>query len=165
MEDDRRVVDLDASHADLLRSFSCRRLGEPWTVVIDEAICRHVAPHLGRRLHGVGLVVDDRLCGVAVWRTPPTQGAPPPPATWEICYLATHTSHARRGYARHLKIEVLRRARAAGIKQVISYVDWDNQAMLSLNEKLGARRARIPCDDRYALCVCLVDECLRRLGL
>ena len=37
--------------------------------------------------------------------------------------------------------------------------------MLSLNSKLHARRTTIPGDDEYALCVCMVQDCLQRLGL
>lgn len=59
---------------------------------------------------------------------------------------------------------MLKRAQAEGIQRVISYVDWNNEAMLSLNDKLHARRTAIPGDDAYALCVCVVDECLKRLG-
>jgi RimJ/RimL family protein N-acetyltransferase len=159
-----RVADLDPSHADLLARFPSRRLGEPWTAVVAQAIRTGVASHLGSQFRGVGLFVDDELRAVAIWRVPSLYGYPPPPASWELCYLASHSSYPRRGYACRLKIEVLKRARAEGIDRVISYVDWDNEAMLSLNDKLHARRTRIPGDDDFALCVCMVRDCLARLG-
>jgi RimJ/RimL family protein N-acetyltransferase len=160
---DLRIVDLDASHADALRDFPSRRLGQPWTAVIDESIRTGVAQHLGKQFRGIGLAVDDALRAVAIWRVPSLYGYPPPPSSWELCYLATHAAYPRQGYAFRLKVEVLDRARSEDVEQVISYVDWDNRAMLALNEKLHARRAAIPGDDRYALCVCKVEECLQRL--
>jgi hypothetical protein len=159
-----RIVDLDPSHADLLAEFPSRRLGEPWTKVVAEAIRTSVAEHLGDQFRGVGLLAEDELRAVAIWRVPSLYGYPPPPSSWEVCYLASHSSYPRRGYAFRLKVEVLKRARVEGVDRVISYVDWDNEAMLFLNAKLHARRAVIPGDDRYALCVCMVDECLERLG-
>lgn len=159
-----RIVDLGAPHADLLAKFPSRRLGQPWTAVIDEALRSDIAQHLGKQFRGVGRLIDDELRAVAIWRVSSRYGYPPPPSSWELCYLATHSSHPRRGYASSLKIEVLKRARNEGIEQVISYVNWDNRAMLSLNDKLHARRTAIPGDDEYALCVCVVEECLDRLG-
>ncbi len=41
------------------------------------------------------------------------------PPTWELSYLATHSSFPHRGYARRAKIDVLRRAQRAGIVEVI----------------------------------------------
>lgn len=56
-----RVVALDPSHADLLARFPARRLGEPWTAVVAEAIRTGVASHLGSQFRGVGLFVDEEL--------------------------------------------------------------------------------------------------------
>lgn len=162
---DERIVDLDHTHGDLLSKFPSRRLGEPWTAVVSDAIRAEVAPLLGNQFRGVGLFVGSGLRAVAIWRVPSLYGYPPPPSSWEICYLASHSSYPRQGYAHRLKVEVLQRARAEGIEQVISNVGWDNAAMLSLNDKLHARRSRIAGDDEFALCVCIVDECLHRLGL
>lgn len=131
--------------------------------MVAAAIREGVAPHLGQQFRGLGLFVDGDLRAVAVWRVPSLYGHPPPPSTWELCYLASHSSYPRRGYARRLKIEVLRRARTEGIEQVISYVDWDNVAMLTLNDRLHARRTAIPGDETYALCVCIVEDCLLRI--
>jgi hypothetical protein len=164
VQGDQRIVELDASHADLLATFPSRRLGEPWTAGVHEAVRTGIAPHLGKQFRGVGLLVEDELRAVATWRVPSLYGYPPPPSSREICYLATHSSYPRHGYAFSLKVEVLKRAQAEGIQRVISYVDWNNEAMLSLNDKLHARRTAIPGDDAYALCVCVVDECLKRLG-
>jgi len=161
---DERIVDLDHTHSDLLSKFPSRRLGEPWTAVVSEAIRADVARFLGNQFRGVGLFVGSELRAVAIWRVSSLYGYPPPPSSWEICYLASHSSHARQGYAYRLKVEVLRRASAEGIQRVISYVHWDNAAMLSLNDKLYARRSRIAGDDEFALCVCIVDECLHRLS-
>lgn len=161
---DRRIIDLDHSHAELLARFPSRRLGEPWTAGVDGAIRTGVAKYLANQFNGIGLLVEDELRAVAIWRVPSLYGYPPPPSSWEICYLASHSSYPRRGYAYCLKVEVLKRARSAGIERVISYVDWDNRAMLALNTKLHARRSAIPGDDDYALCVCMVDECLQLLG-
>jgi RimJ/RimL family protein N-acetyltransferase len=160
--DGQRIV--DHSHAGLLARFPSRRLGQPWTAVIDQAIRTGIAPHLGNQFRGLGLFIDDDLRAVAVWRVPSLYGYPPPPSSWELCYLATHASYPRRGYAYRVKVEVLERARSEGIERVISYVDWNNEAMLSLNAKLHARRVAIPGDEEYALCACMVEECLERLG-
>ena len=161
---DERIVDLDHTHSDLLSTFPSRRLGEPWTAVVSDAIRTEVAPFLGNQFRGVGLFVGGELRAVAIWRVPGLYGYPPPPSSWELCYLASHSSYPRRGYAHRLKVEVLRRARAEGVERLISYVHWDNAAMLSLNDKLHARRSVIAGDDEFALCVCIVDECLQRLG-
>jgi hypothetical protein len=58
---DRCIVDLDASHAGFLAAFPSRRLGEPWTGVVDEAVRTQIAPYLGNQFRGLGLVIDGEL--------------------------------------------------------------------------------------------------------
>lgn len=154
------IVDLEPSDAEAIAAMPVRRFGQPWSVVVAEALAGGVARFLGGDFDGIGLEVDGELRAVAVWRVPNRYGNPPPRPAWELAYLATHVGHPRRGYARRLKIEVLRRARAAGKAEVISYVDWGNTAMLDLNDALQAPPRRIPGDDGFALCVCDVERTL-----
>jgi hypothetical protein len=47
-------------------------------------------------------------------------------------------------------LEVIRRARVAGVKAVVSIVSMQNGPMIRLNEKLGASRQPYPVDDPTA---------------
>jgi GNAT superfamily N-acetyltransferase len=152
-----RFVDLDRSHGPLLAALPVRRLGQPHTRVVAEGIAG-IAPYLGTDFEGVGLLEGIDLRAVAIWRpNPPLYGDHPP--TWELSYLATHSSFPRRGYARRAKIEALRRAQRAGIVEVISHVHRDNGWMLSLNDSIGGERRWVE-GEEFVLIVCRVEHCL-----
>jgi hypothetical protein len=152
-----RFVDLDGSHGPLLAVLPVRRFGQPHTRLVADGIAG-IAPHIGGGFEGVGLFDGVDLRAVAIWRpNPPLYGDHPP--TWELSYLATHSSFSHRGYARRSKIEVLRRAQRAEIVEVISHVHRDNGWMLSLNDSIGGERRWIE-GEEYVLVVCQVEHCL-----
>jgi hypothetical protein len=152
-----RFVELDRSHGPLLAALPVRRLGQPHSRLVAEGIAG-ITPHLGADFEGVGLFDCGDLRAIAIWRpNPPLYGDHPP--TWELSYLATHSSFPHRGYARRAKIEVLRRAQRAGIAEVISHVHRDNGWMLSLNDSIGGERRWVE-GEEFVLVVCQVEHCL-----
>jgi hypothetical protein len=79
-----------------------RRLGQPHTRLVADEIAG-IAQYLGSGYEGVGLLDGADLRAVAIWRpNPPLYGDHPP--TWELSFLATHSSFSRHGYARRTKI-------------------------------------------------------------
>lgn len=67
--------------------------------------------------------------------------------------LAVRTGYLQRGYATRLKKALLQQARDAGVTEVVSEVHFDNDAILSLNRRLGASLVRQAADPDYFFCV------------
>jgi hypothetical protein len=152
-----RFVDLDRSHGPLLAALPVRRLGQPHTRLVADEIAG-MATHISSGYEGIGLFDGVHLRAVAIWRPDPALYGDHPP-TWELSFLATHSSFPHRGYARRTKIDVLRRAHRAGVERVISHVHRDNGWMLSLNDSIGGQRRWVE-GEEYVLVVCEVEHCL-----
>lgn len=140
------VRPLTAADEAALSTFTCLTYKEPWTVPVQEMIRDQLAGNLAiGAVSAVGAWVDDDLRGVAAWKV---EGG--------ICHsilLAVRTGQRRRGIGSLLKEAVLSEARAAGAVAVVSMVHWDNEAMIELNESLGANIERIVGDSEYCRCV------------
>jgi hypothetical protein len=77
------------------------------------------------------------LLGVAAWSVDPVD-----PRRWVSSVLAVRNGVVRKGHGRRLKVEVLRLAREAGAREVVSVVHEKNEAMHQLNVSLGAKIQR-----------------------
>jgi GNAT superfamily N-acetyltransferase len=132
--------ELGEEYRDALAVFECSD-GTPWGDDAEYVVRAQVADALAAPNYaaGIGWFDHGKLLGVAVWRPRPSL-----PATWEISVLAVSREAQGRMIGTKLKAEVLRRARAAGIKNLISNVDARNVAMNSINEKLDATIRRDP---------------------
>jgi RimJ/RimL family protein N-acetyltransferase len=58
---------------------------------------------------------------------------------WQVLMLGTDIDHRERGLAESLKREIMRRAKDAGIRSLVSLVDRRNATMIALNERLGGK--------------------------
>lgn len=99
------------------------------------------------QVSGVCIEAGGRICAVAAYTID---------AQAKICHsqlLAVQTGSYRRTYGLQLKREIMRLAKEAGARAVVSIVHIDNDPMLELNIKLGASVLRIPGDDDYRQCV------------
>lgn len=147
--EDPVLRELSADDEPALTTFSCRHFRQPWTEVVEEMIRERLAHALRvGDAQAVGLWRDDELLGIAAWRIDPDD-----PSLCRSILVAVAHGNARRGYGRILKEAVLERARLAGAVVVVSIVHWDNDAMIRLNESLGANVERIPGDQDHCRCI------------
>lgn len=115
-------------------AFSCRGYGQPWATAVEEFIREDLVDVVvGGYCDALALVQGDRLAGIVTWMV-----RVGPPLIFEVGHLATDVQFRHRGVATALKSEVIERARLAGAAAAASEVHRDNDAMQSLNEKLGA---------------------------
>ncbi len=132
-----------------LEAFSCQNFGEPWTSIIEEMIRHYLPANLdGAFVSGLGAWLDGRLAGLVVWQPDDDD-----PLVLRSSVLAVRNGVRRRGIGRLLKEALLSLAVESGATAVVSIVHWDNDAMIRLNEPLGANVERIPGDDDHCLCV------------
>ncbi len=135
-----------------LEQFTCARLGEPWTEVIQETVRDHLSDQIAAgRISALGLFDNHAaLRGVAAWRiTELTQD-------WVVCrvdVIAVAVGTQRQGYGRQLKEAVVAEAQAAGARAVDSIVHRRNVGMLRLNRELGAVVDAIQGEANHLLCV------------
>jgi GNAT superfamily N-acetyltransferase len=130
-----------------LEGFHCALIWDRPSGIIEEMIRQHLTDALSTgTAHGVGLWDDNgELCGIAAWRI--NEDA------WHCAVLAVRPDARRQGHGRRLKAHVLAEARRAGARAVISAVHEDSDAMLHVNETLGARFTRDPRHGDYLVCV------------
>lgn len=142
------VRPVTAADRHALAHFSCRSWGQPWTDEVERTI-HHLADELELTdtLLVRGVWAADELLAVVVWRMVPGT------SLCQSLVLAVQTGHQRQGHARVLKEIELDEARRAGCTAVISKVHWDNDAMMHLNQSLGANVERIDGDRDYAYCI------------
>lgn len=95
-------------------------------------------------LQVIGSWDGDRLGAVIA----PTSG----PVLWKVTALATDVAYRRRKQALRLKRGLLRRAREAGVRALVSQVHRDNHLMLALNRKLGGVIDPPTGDEPYLVC-------------
>lgn len=140
---------LTAADEPALSTFTCVTYKEPWSAPVEKMIRDHLAGNLAlEAVSAVGAWVGDDLRGVAAWKI---EG--------NICHsvlLAVRTGWRRQGIGALLKRSVLSEARAAGADAVVSFVHWDNEAMIELNASFGANVERIEGDSEYCRCVVAV---------
>jgi len=86
------------------------------------------------------------LCGVAAWRRIR-------PDLVQGNIVAVGRDHAHRGLGRRLKQAMVDAARAAGARQLISTVHFDNDTMIQLNASFGAEVESIADDPGYVYCI------------
>lgn len=133
--------------APVLFEFTCETYREPWSKVAQEMIREHLSANLEIGVvSGIGIWMADDLCGVAAWRADGD--------IWRSVVLAVHVGWRRRGLGGLLKDTMISEARDAGMTAIVSYVHWDNEAMMELNARRGATIERVPGDFDY--CVCIV---------
>ena len=128
-----RYRKLNYSDANALRSFECAEAGH-WAIEIQEAIRTEVADRAIAAPYGHGAFFGTKLVGVSTWEI-----APENPKIWRSSIIAVHREHRRQGIATTLKKQLLALARQAGAVEVWSKIDFDNDAMMLLNSRLGAR--------------------------
>jgi hypothetical protein len=123
----RPVVPEHRAH---LRGFSCATAGHEHTLEVEQQIREWVADELASgHVEGLGSWDDDELAALIIFK--PSDGL------WKVTVLATDNRYRRRKQAQRLKLEVMRRADAAGAPALVSLVHRDNLPMLALNNKLG----------------------------
>lgn len=136
---------LTAGDEGALSTFTCVNYKEPWTAIVQEMVRERLVDNLSiGAVSAVGAWVGDELLGVAAWHVQDN-----------VCrsvLLAVRTGQRRRGLGSLLKETVLAEARAVGADAVVSYVHWDNEAMIELNARFGANIERISGDDEYCRC-------------
>ena len=140
---------LTAAHGADLAAFACASYARPHTRLVEEIIQGQLLGELENddMLKTVGVWTAGQLDGLAAWRIDVSDSI--------VCrshLLAVRTGLRNRGLGRWLKEEVIQRAREAGAVAVISEVHWENDAMLKVNEQLGANIERIDGDRDYARC-------------
>jgi GNAT superfamily N-acetyltransferase len=142
---------LTADDRGSLASFTCARLGEPWTEAVQQAVREHLADDVAEgRVSAVGLFEDDgALRGVAAWRV--HYASQPVLCRGDVVAVAVRSQ--RRGYGRQLKEAMIVEARSAGAAAISSIVHRENVAMLRLNERLGAVIEPVEDDPDHYYCV------------
>lgn len=139
---------LTTADAASLREFRCAGYREPWSALIEEMIQEQLADEIAHgSCRAAGIWLGGQLVGLYAWRLDPTTGVA------RSILLAVRITGRRQGIGHQLKGHLLAEARAAGARELVSLVDWDNEPMLRLNQRLGASIRRLPGDDQYALCV------------
>jgi GNAT superfamily N-acetyltransferase len=145
-------VELGPQHEEHFRTFSCARSNQVWTESFDYLIQQNLAPSLeSGDVNAFGVFADETLLGLLIW-TPESN-----PANWQCVILAVRRGHFGNGIGRKLKEELLRRARAAGIRLVSSLVHCDNHNMIGLNRKLGAVVIPDPDPANLDHCICTIE--------
>ena len=143
------LLDLGPGDAPALARFECRSFGEPWSAQVQELIRNELPEAIARGVtNGIGLWSDaGELVGVVAWLQMDGN-----PDVASIPVLSVAVGHHRQGYGLTLKTEVLARARRAGCVVALSSVHEDNEPMLRLNQRLGARLERDPAHPTYLDC-------------
>lgn len=139
-------------HRAQLATFSCASAGQEHTLEVEQQIREWVADELeSGQVMGIGSWDQDRLAALVIFV--------PHELFWKITVLATDNRYRRRKQALRLKIEVMRRARNAGARAVISRVHRDNLPMLALNKKLaGVIDPPTDEDNPYVVCTVRVQH-------
>jgi GNAT superfamily N-acetyltransferase len=130
--------------ASALAVFSCSVRPRDFEIAVEESIRHHLADDVRTGTASVqtlGGWLDGELCGVAAWQPHPEIAD-----AWFINVIAVATGHRNRGLGTLLKREIMDRARAEGIRVLVSVVHVDNDGMQRLNVALGGRPQTIPGD-------------------
>jgi len=148
---DARSLDLrpiTPEHRAQLATFSCATASHEHTLEVEQEIREWVADELASgRVEGIGSWDGGELAALVIFA--------PHELFWKITVLATDSRYRRRKQALRLKAEVMRRARNAGARAIISRVHRDNGPMLALNTKLGGV-VDPPTDEDNPYLVCTV---------
>jgi GNAT superfamily N-acetyltransferase len=127
-----RIISLGPADSDRLRTFRCAGPDEPWARDVERAIQQGVGTSLAETGYsGIGVEDESALCAVCTWIEADKD-------RWKMNLLATSLSHRRKGYATDLVIELIGRARRAGVETLHAEVDIDNAPMRHLLADLGA---------------------------
>jgi predicted GNAT superfamily acetyltransferase len=102
---------------------------------------------LGRTVQALGAWEREELVGVSAWRLDEASDV-----TTSIL-IAVRYTRRHQGIGRTLKQRLIDDARAAGTQTIVSHVHWDNEPMLTLNQRLHADIRRDPGNDDYAVCI------------
>ncbi|MBL8777064.1 MAG: hypothetical protein JNK12_14065 [Acidimicrobiales bacterium] len=140
-----------AEDADQLSEFPCRRFKQPWTDVVEELVRLQLGDALAAgNAKALGLWDGARLVAVAAWRMKAS-------ASGLVCssiLIAVRNDGASgKGCATRLKDHLVDIAIDDGCVAVASEVHRDNDAMLRINEKLGAHMEWSTPDGSYLACV------------
>ena len=122
-----RLRALTSEDVPQLKGFTCADAGH-WAEDIQDVV-RTMLPMAG--IQSLSAWKGNDLAALITWEE---KGD-----TWHSSILAVDRAHRRRGLGEGLKRELLLRARRAGVRIVASSIDVDNDPMIRLNEKLGAR--------------------------
>ena len=139
---------LTAADRDAFERFECANRRYAWSRLIEEMIRERLAGvlELGDK-SAVGLFDGaGKLVGIAVWDSSDL-------AAWRCSIIAVAIGHQRRGYGMQLKQRVIDMARAADASWVYSAVHIDNDPMIELNRKFGAKITHDPDSPEHMLCV------------
>ena len=125
-----RLGVVGAENRAALETFTCATTDAPSSLVVEELVRRGLVDELAAgHVRGLGSWDGSRLAAVIAF----THAGP----LWKVVVLATDVQYRHQRQAIRLKRAVLAAARAAGAVAVTSRVDRDNNAMQSLNLKLG----------------------------
>jgi hypothetical protein len=144
---------LSAADGHLLAGFRCAAESETWAEEVENGVRRGIPwclEHDTSDYWAIGLFADNKPAGVCSWEIYRFAER-----TWWVSIVAVRLGQRRNGYGLELKVEVLRRAEAAGIQSVLSEVAPDNVGMRELNKLLGAE-IRTQAHRPYVLCAIAV---------
>lgn len=148
---------LGADDASLLARFDAFLNPRGWEEVVDEMIRVHLPGLLstGTEMTVVGAISKSgELVGVVAWQRSDVGGVAFVPL------LAVRFGRQHHGIGRLLKEYAMNRCRDSGYGALRSVVHRDNKAMVSLNERLGARVVPDPDDPykNYLACIIVLDS-------
>ncbi len=95
----------------------------------------------------IGIIKDGELVAVGSWKIRRELEV-----VWQVLTLGTDVDHRKQGLAEQLKREIMRRAKEAGIRSLVSLVDRRNAPMIALNRRLGGKCVWDWRDPDYSRC-------------